>query len=91
MAEPITSYVLTPHALSEMEQRGILEFVVNRVLTVPEQRISVRPTRDVLQSRISFPDGMYLVRVFVDVDCIPAEVVTVYRTSKLEKYWEKQT
>jgi Domain of unknown function (DUF4258) len=91
MAEPITSYVLTPHALFEMEQRGILESVVNRVLTAPEQRINVRPARDVLQSRIPFSDGMYLVRVFVDVDCIPAEVVTIYRTSKMEKYWEKQT
>ena len=26
-------------------------------------------------------------RVFVDVDRDPPEVVTVYRTSKLEKYW----
>jgi hypothetical protein len=30
---------------------------------------------------------MYLVRVFVDVDRTPAEVVTVYRTSKMAKYW----
>lgn len=31
---------------------------------------------------------VYLVRVFVDVDRDPAEVVTVYRTSKVEKYWK---
>jgi hypothetical protein len=30
--------------------------------------------------------GEYLLRVFVDVDRTPAEVVTVYRTSKIEKY-----
>ena len=28
----------------------------------------------------------YLLRVFVDVNRTPAEVVTVYRTSKLRKY-----
>jgi hypothetical protein len=32
----------------------------------------------------------YLVRVFVDVDRRPAEVVTVYRTSKMEKYWRRE-
>jgi hypothetical protein len=30
---------------------------------------------------------IYLIRVFVDVDRRPAEVVTAYRTGKLEKYW----
>jgi hypothetical protein len=29
----------------------------------------------------------YLVRAFVDVDRSPAEVVTVYRTSRIAKYW----
>jgi hypothetical protein len=33
------------------------------------------------------PEKAYLVRVFVDVDRQPAEVVTVYRTSKIYKYW----
>ena len=34
------------------------------------------------------PEKEYLVRVFVDIDRDPAEVVTVYRTSKIDKYWE---
>lgn len=33
------------------------------------------------------PEKYYLVRVFVDVDRDPAEIVTVYRTSRIEKYW----
>jgi len=33
----------------------------------------------------------YLVRVFVDIDRQPAEVVTAYRTSKIAKYWGEQT
>jgi hypothetical protein len=91
LAAPIFSNLLTPHALFEMARRGIPESVVNQVLSAPEQRFPVRPGRDVLQSRMAFPDGVYLVRVFVDVNRTPAEVVTAYRTSKIEKYWEKQS
>ncbi len=46
--------------------------------------------RDVLQSRIAFADGTYLVRVFVDVDRRPAEVVTIYRTSHIARYWRAE-
>jgi len=91
MAEPIGSYVVTPHAALEMQRRGISESVVKHVLSVPEQRESVRRGRDLLQSRIEFAGRVYLVRIFVDVDCEPAEVVTVYRTSKIEKYWRSES
>ena len=87
-AEPITEYVITEHAILEMNRRGISQSIVGQVLTAPEQRHDVRMGRDVLQSRIVLPnDKIYLVRVFVDVDRRPAEVVTVYRTSKIDKYW----
>lgn len=71
-----------------MRRRRIEEIVVCRVLAAPEQRHSVRRGRDVLQSRISIGGKTYLVRVFVDVDRVPAEVVTVYLTSRVGKYWE---
>jgi hypothetical protein len=87
MAEPIASYVVTPHALLGMERRRIEKAVVEAVLAAPEQRLAVREGRDVLQSRIEVGPRTYLFRVFVDIDREPAEVVTVYRTSKLEKYW----
>jgi len=29
-----------------------------------------------------------LLRVFVDIDRVPEEVVTVYLTSRVAKYWE---
>jgi hypothetical protein len=87
MAEPITDYILTPHAASEMRRRGISETVVAEVLRGPEQRAPIRAGRDVLQSRRAFQGKLYLVRVFVDTDRTPVEVVTVYRTSKMDKYW----
>jgi len=61
-----------------------------RVLAAPEQRETPRLGRDVLQSRIEVDKRTYLVRVFVDVDRRPAEAVTAYRTSKIEKYWRSE-
>jgi hypothetical protein len=63
---------------------------VRSVLAAPEQRHEVGPGRDVFQSRIAAAGKTYLVRVFVDVDRNPAEVVTVYQTSRVAKYWRAQ-
>ena len=88
MSEAIKNYIVTPHAVLEMQRRGIGDEVLRQVLISPEWRETIREGRDILQSRISFQGGIYLVRVFVDVDREPAEVVTVYRTSKMNKYWK---
>jgi len=90
MAEPILDHSISRHAAAEMERRGLDQAVVHRVLIAPEQREAVRPGRDVLQSRIELDGEIYVVRVFVDVDRSPAEVVTAYRTSKIEKYWRAE-
>jgi len=38
--------------------------------------------------RLPFEDGkIYVLRVVVDEDDQPLAIVTVYRTSKIEKYW----
>ena len=58
------------------------------VLWQPEQRKRVREGRDVLQRRIKENGKEYLIRIFVDTDRTPAEVVTGYKTSKIDKYWE---
>lgn len=85
---PITKYKLTDHARREMVRRQISEAEIAKVLSVPEQTHIVRVGRAVYQSRLEIgdPPKTYLLRVFVDIDREPAEVVTVYRTSKVEKY-----
>lgn len=80
-------YVITSHAAGEMRRRGIDEAVLRKVMGAPEQRHNIRLGRDVLQARIELSGKTYLLRAFVDVDRKPAEVVTVYRTSKMAKYW----
>jgi hypothetical protein len=72
-----------------MERRQVATDVVVATIDNPEQAFSVSNSRMVAQSRVSTgqPPVAYLIRVFVDVDRVPAVVVTVYRTSKIEKYW----
>ena len=87
--EPVRDYVITDHAAFEMKRRGISLKQVQNVLKNPEQRLTVRKGRHVLQSQISEGGRRYLIRVFVDVGQSPAEVVTTYRTSKIDKYWRE--
>jgi len=74
--------IITPHAAEQMQRRQIGETDVRAVLATPED---VRPVRE---GRVAVHGmmGEYLLRVFVDMDRTPAEVVTVYRTSKVDKY-----
>jgi len=70
-----------------MQRRSLPEPIVRGVLAALEQLFAVGPGRDVLQSRIPMSGKPHLVRVFVDVDRNPAEVVTAYRASRITKYW----
>jgi hypothetical protein len=78
------------HALEEMRRRGISEALVERVLNSPDQQVSQE--RDGIVARqaiVEFPDGRsFLLRLFVN-PAEPATVVTVYRTSKIGKYWRQ--
>jgi hypothetical protein len=88
----MVDYVITEHALFQMQRRGISESDLLSVIKSPERSEEVRPGRMVVQSRLlcGKPEKIYLVRVIIDFDKPVPEVVTVYRTSKVEKYggWE---
>ena len=83
--------VLSKHAKEQAARRGLSDDVVLAVAATPEQRLLIRPGRELRQSRVAMPAGgtFYLIRVVVDVDPGYETVVTVYRTSKIEKYWSK--
>ena len=87
--EAIYDFEFTDHALTEMARRQIFEEDVKAVLANPEQTEMVREGRAVYQSRLEMGETpkTFLLRVFVDIDPRPPYVVTVYRTSKIEKYW----
>lgn len=89
-AAPIVDYIFTDHAIRELGRRGLDKQDLDRVLRNPGQRLDVRPGRVVLQSKTQQGGTEYLLRIFVDIDRNPAEVVTAYRTRKVTKYWRDQ-
>jgi hypothetical protein len=87
--DSLREFRVTEHARMEMLRRQITEQEVARVLSMPEQILEVSQSRFIYQARSAWgmPSKSYLLRVFVDTDRWPPDVVTVYRTSKIDKYW----
>jgi hypothetical protein len=84
---------LSGHAEWEMARRGIPLALVHSVMDHSEQTNCDESCtgRWIHQSGLVFEDGtMYLLRVVVDEDDLPSAIVTVYRTSKIEKYWSSE-
>lgn len=81
--------VLLPHALWQAERRGINESVVLAVARHPDQTILHTDGRETRQAKVTFPPSgeVYLVRVVIEHEEGREVVVTVYRTSKIAKYW----
>lgn len=75
------------HAISEMAKRNITCFEVDAVLSTPEQKVTEHEEIVCYQSQVKLSDKLYLLRVMVNETTSPFLVVTVYKTSKISKYW----
>lgn len=83
-------YKLSKRAQSEAGVRNISIEILESVLQNPQQIIPARDHLKAFQSIVDFSGGiLYLVRASVDDTVEPAVVITVYRTSKIEKYWSQ--
>lgn len=77
-------------ALMQMNLRGISQEIVDDILSKPSQTIE-QDNLMVFQSIIrDYQERRFLIRVFVNMTKITPLVVTVYRTSKIEKYYESK-
>jgi len=64
--------------------------VVETVLQNPQQVVDEYGNKKAYQSIMHIGTGKdYLVRVIVNDTVDPTKVVTVYRTSKISKYWRQ--
>lgn len=78
----------TKHAIEVLKERDISSEMVESVLKNPEQVIE-RDNVSIAQSIVEREDRKYLLRVFFvkEEDGIRIKVITIYLTSKIEKYW----
>jgi hypothetical protein len=71
-----------------MARRAIPLDLLESVLQYPQQVVPERSGRKAYQSQVDFGAGkIFLLRAIVDDQVDPTSVVTVYRTSKISKYW----
>ena len=80
-------FEISKHALEQMETRGISKSTVQETLQNPQQTI-FEDDYTVYQTIIKFDNKDYLIRVFLNEKVNPFKVITVYKTSKIDKYYE---
>ncbi len=88
----IGSATISDHARAAMARREIAEVELRQVLQAPAAWIAGnRPGRWVAQAPITLgePPRRVLLRVVVDLDQNPPEVVTVYATTQFGRYGAK--
>jgi hypothetical protein len=80
-------FTLSTHAQQEMERRNIPLALLESILSNPQQIVPILSGMKAYQSKIDFGGGkIYLVRTIVNEEAFLPIVLTVYRTSKIEKY-----
>jgi hypothetical protein len=82
------TFRLSRHAREEMARRSIPFRLLDEVLRHPQQVVPETSGRKAYQSQLDFGNGrIFLLRAIVVDDSDPGTVVTVYRTSRISKYW----
>ncbi|MCX6249955.1 MAG: DUF4258 domain-containing protein [Bacteroidetes bacterium] len=81
-------FIFSQHALDQMRERGITKETVENILAKPDQVKTHEEDLTVFQHLERIDKTVFLIRVFVNVRKSPNVVVTVYRTSKIAKYYE---
>jgi hypothetical protein len=79
-------YEISDHAREEALRRDIPLQVLQEVVESPGQVVSTHTNRLAYQSQVEINGKLYVIRAIVE-DTAPLRVITVYRTSKVEKYW----
>jgi hypothetical protein len=83
-------FEISRHARNEMNRREISENLVQTILQNPGQIVDEYGNMKAYQSIMVSETGKnYLVRIIVNKTVEPEKVVTVYKTSKIKKYWRQ--
>ena len=84
--------VISDHAQFEIVRRQLSEELVRSVAQNPEQVVNLEKERKVCQSKYydSAVDREMLLRVICEQRHNLLFVITAYRTSKIDRYWEKE-
>jgi len=84
------NFVFSKHAEEQLIRRSLDPIIIESVVLNPEQIIEDENDTDVkiYQSIIKEDNELFLYRVFLNIKLKPNVVVTLYRTTKIKKYYE---
>jgi len=84
--------ILTSHARFEAKRRAISTKLIRKVASKPEQLIKGRKKKWIAQSKYfdELEQQTMLLRVIFEETKDVRKIITVYKTSKIDKYWKKE-
>jgi hypothetical protein len=80
-------FAFSKHSEEQMFRRGISQEQALSVLLHPEE-VLIDAGVDIFQSVIEENGQKFLLRVFVNTNQSPNVVITLYKTTKINKYYE---
>lgn len=85
-----TKIEFTKHALEEADKRNINVKIIEKIVKNPEQKIKTVNNRFICQELIEFENKkQYVVRVITEETETIIKIITLYKSSKISKYWGK--
>src|SRR3972149_12157007 len=83
--------IITDHAKFEAGRRNISEELIRSVIENPQQKLPSQKGRVIVQSKYNDEkeDKEMILRVIGIASVEDFKVITVYKTSKINKYWKE--
>jgi len=84
------NFIFSKHAEEQLVRRSLERSVVEAVVLNPDQVVGDENDEDITiyQSIVKESDTVFLYRVFVSTKVQPNVIVTLYKTTKINKYYE---
>jgi len=83
--------VITEHAQFEASRRNIPEELIKSAVETPQQKLSSKKGRVIVQKKYyDETEGKEMILRVVGIESVEEfRVITVYKTSKIDKYWKE--
>ena len=75
------------HAEEQLKEREMSKQLINNILLESQQVIAARKGRKIAQSIVELDEIRFLIRVIYIEEGEFAEIITVYKTTKIKNYW----
>ena len=83
-------FTFSKHAEEQLIKRSLNRNIIESIILNPEQMLinGYDTNISIYQSIVKEDDKLFLYRVFVNTQLLPNVIVTLYRTTKIDKYYE---